>query len=83
LTAHSILDATPAQIVFGGDMLFDLSSTINYNELKNKKQKSSDLNADFENNKIVKYEYKVNSLILLDCGTLQRKLFQNVMGLTK
>jgi hypothetical protein len=73
-TAYSILDATPAQIVFGRDMLFDLSFTTNYNELKNKKQKASDLNADRENTKRIKYDYKVNDIIILDCGTLQRKV---------
>jgi hypothetical protein len=31
-TVHSILDATPVQIVFVRDMLFDLSFTINYSE---------------------------------------------------
>jgi hypothetical protein len=39
-TARSILDATPVQIVFRRDMLFDLSFTKNYNELRNKKTKS-------------------------------------------
>ena len=73
-TAHSILDATPAQIVFGRDMLFDLSFTTNFKDLINKKQKASDLNVDRENNKRVKYDYKINDLILLDRGTLQRKL---------
>jgi hypothetical protein len=43
-TAHSILDATSAHIEFGIDMLFDLSFTTNYSDLKNKKQKASDLN---------------------------------------
>jgi hypothetical protein len=65
-TAHSISDATPAQIVFGRDMLFDLSFTTNYNDLKNKKQKASDLNVDRENTKRIKYDYKVNDQILLD-----------------
>jgi hypothetical protein len=73
-TAHSILDATPAQIVFGRDMLFDLSFTTNFKDLINKKQKASDLNVDRENNKRIKYDYKINDLILLDRGTLQRKL---------
>jgi hypothetical protein len=36
-TAHSILDATPAQIMIGGDMLFDLSFTTNYSQLKKTK----------------------------------------------
>ena len=43
-------------------------------DLINKKQKASDLNVDRENNKRVKYDYKINDLILLDRGTLQRKL---------
>jgi hypothetical protein len=73
-TAHSILDATPTQIVFGRDLLFNLSFTTNYSELKNKKQKASDLNVDSENTKRIKYDNKVNDLILLDRGTLQRKL---------
>jgi hypothetical protein len=46
----------------------------NYNELKDKEQKASDLNVDRENTKRNKYDYKVNDLILLDRGTLQRKL---------
>jgi hypothetical protein len=29
-TVHSVLNATPAQIVFGRDMLFDLSFTTEY-----------------------------------------------------
>jgi hypothetical protein len=31
-TVHSVLNATPAQIVFGRDMLFDLSFTTEYKE---------------------------------------------------
>jgi hypothetical protein len=38
----------------------------------NKKQKASDLNVDCENKKRIKYDYKINYLILLDRGTLQR-----------
>ena len=71
---HSILDATPAQIVFGRDMLFDLSFTTNFKDLINKILKTSDLNVDRENHKRDKYDYKINDLILLDRGTLQRKL---------
>jgi hypothetical protein len=69
--------------VFGGDMLFDLSFTTNYSELKNQKQKASDLNVDRENTKRIKYDYKDNDLILLDCGTLQRKLVPKRDGFTK
>jgi hypothetical protein len=37
LTPHSMLDSNLAQIMFGKDMLFDLSFTTNHNELKNRK----------------------------------------------
>jgi hypothetical protein len=56
-TAHSILDATPAQIVFRIDILFELSFTTNYREFKNEKQKASDLNVDCENTKQINYDY--------------------------
>jgi pyruvate kinase len=55
-------------------MLFYLSFTTKFKDLLNKKQKASDLNVDRENNKRIKYDYEVNDLILLDRGTLQRKL---------
>jgi pyruvate kinase len=55
-------------------MLFDLSFTTNYNQLKNIKQKASDLNVDHENTKRIKNDYKVNDLIFLDRGKLQKKL---------
>jgi hypothetical protein len=48
LTTDSILDVTPEPIVFGRDMLFDLSFTTIYDELQNQKQKASDLNVDNE-----------------------------------
>ena len=62
-------------------MLFDLSFATNYNELRNKKQKASDLNVDSENTKRIKYDYKVNDLNLLD--HYKENKFQNVMDLTK
>jgi cation transport regulator ChaB len=59
-TVHSVLNATPAQIVFGRDMLFDLSFTTEYKEIRKRKQEASDANTHKENSKRVKHEYKVN-----------------------
>jgi cation transport regulator ChaB len=73
-TVHSVLNATPAQIVFGRDMLFDLSFTTEYKEIMKRKQEASDVNTHKENSKRVKHEYKVNDQVLLDRGVLQRKL---------
>ena len=36
-TAHTIMDATPAQLVFGRDMLFDLSFKVQWKEIRKRK----------------------------------------------
>jgi hypothetical protein len=73
-TVYSVLNATPAWIGFGRDMLFDLSFTTEYKEIRKRKQEASDANTHKENSKRVKNEYKVNDQVLLDRGVLQRKL---------
>jgi cation transport regulator ChaB len=75
-TVHSVLNATPVQIVFGRDMLFDLSFTTEYKEIKKRKEEASDANTHKENSKQVKHEYKVNDQILL-----QKKLSTKRDGL--
>ena len=55
-------------------MLFDLSFTTEYKEIKKRKQEASDANTHKENSKRVKHEYKVNDQVLLNRGILQRKL---------
>jgi hypothetical protein len=48
---HSVLNATPAQIVFGRDILLDLSFTTEYKETKKRKHEASDANTNKENSK--------------------------------
>jgi hypothetical protein len=55
-------------------MLFDLSFTTEYKEIKKRKQEASDANTHKENSKRVKHEYHINDQVLLDRGVLQRKL---------
>jgi hypothetical protein len=59
-TMHSVLNASPAHILFGRDMLFDLSFTNEYKEIREHKQEASDANKHKENSKRVKHEYQVN-----------------------
>jgi hypothetical protein len=73
-TVHSVLNPTPAQTVFGRDMLFDLSFATENKEIRKHKQEASDANTHKENSKRDKHEYKVNDQVLLDRGILQRKL---------
>jgi hypothetical protein len=79
-TVHTVLNASPAQIVFGRDMLFDLSFTTEYKEIKKRKQEASNANTHKENSKRIKHEYKVNDQVLLDRGILQRKLIPKREG---
>jgi hypothetical protein len=58
LHSASVLNATPAQIVFGRGMLFDLSFTTEYKDIKKCKQEASDAKTYKENSKRVKREYK-------------------------
>jgi hypothetical protein len=73
-TVHTALNASPAQIVFRRDMLFDLSFTTEHYEIKKSKQEASDANTHKENSKRINHEYKVNDQVLLDRDILQRKL---------
>jgi hypothetical protein len=54
---HIVINATPAQIVFGIDMLFDISFTTYYREIRKSKQMASDANTTKENSKRFKHEY--------------------------
>jgi hypothetical protein len=47
-------------------MLFDLSFTKEYKNIKKRKQDGSDAHTNRENSKRAKFEYKVNNQILLD-----------------
>ena len=73
-TVHTVLDATPGQIIFGRDMLFDLSFRVDWNELRKRRSKRSEYNRANENKKRIAYTYKVGDNVLLNRNLLQRKL---------
>jgi hypothetical protein len=51
------LQATPSQIDFGRDMLFNLKSVINWKETSSRKQKQVDLDNIRENRNRIDYDY--------------------------
>jgi hypothetical protein len=73
-TIHSIINAAPAHIVFGREMLFDLSFTTEYKDIKKHIQEALDATIKRENSKRAKIEYELNNQVLLNKGILQRKL---------
>ena len=72
-TTHISLKATPGQIAFGRDILYDLAFTVNWNDQSKKSQRRRTNNQQ-ENRKRIKYHFKVNDEVMLERNTLQRKM---------
>ena len=73
-TIHMTMGATPAQLVFGRDMLFDLSFAANWNEIRVKKERSIQVNNERENRKRKAHTFHAGDQVLLKRGKRQPKL---------
>ena len=73
-TYHTTLQATPAQLVFGRDMILPISVQADWNRIKNRKQKEINRNNERENQKRIDYTYKAGNKIWLKKEGIQRKL---------
>ena len=71
---NSATDATPAQLVFGRDMLFNIKALINWKELSLKKQKLVDKANLRENRNRVDYDYTVGHKVYIKNDGVQRKM---------
>ena len=65
---------TPAQLIFGRDMLFDLSFAANWDEIRNKKERSIQVNNELENRKRKAHTFHAGDQVLLKRGKRQPKL---------
>ena len=64
-TYHTTLQATPGQLVFGRDMIFNTKHVANWKLIKERKQKMIDYNNARENKKRIAHTYHVNDKVLL------------------
>lgn len=71
---HTLMEASPGQLVFGRDMLFDISFIANWQQIKDKRRDSALDNAMRENKKRVYHEYKNGDKVLVSRDKLQRKM---------
>ena len=71
---NSATDATPAQLVFGRDMLFNLKALINWKELSLKKQKLVDKANLRENQNRIDFDYQIGQKIYIRNDGVQRKM---------
>ena len=71
---HSTLGATPAQLVFGRDMIFNMKALINWKAISLKKQMSTDKSNLRENSKRIDYDYTVGQQVYIVRDKPYRKL---------
>jgi transposase InsO family protein len=73
-TYHTTLKATPAQLVFGRDMLLPIKFKANWAEIKARRQDEMRRNNERENKSRKAHEYKVGDKILLTDSRKRSKL---------
>jgi hypothetical protein len=72
-TYHTVLNATPGQVVFGRDMLLPIQYKVDWAQVVQKKHDQVHKDNKRENNQRVPYEYKVGDRVLLSKpGTLPK-----------
>ena len=77
---NSATQATPAQLVFGRDMMFNISSLVNWKDLSIRKQQLVDKANLRENNKRIDFDYKVGQQVYVITDGVQQKLDQSKSG---
>ena len=79
-TYHTTLQATPAQLVFGRDMIYPIQYIAEWDIIRKRKQALIDKNNERENSKRVDFDYIVGQRVLLINTDLQRKLDDPTQG---
>ncbi len=60
---HNTLRATPAQLVFGRDMIFNITTVVDWHAVHNRKQAQVLSDNARENNKRISHEYSVGDYV--------------------
>ena len=73
-TTHTTLGATPAQVVFGRDMVHPIKYVVDWDLIKKRKVTRIEQSNAQENKKRIKFDYKVGTKVLIINTDIQRKL---------
>lgn len=73
-TYHTVLEATPGQLVFGRDMVLPIQFQADWARIKMRKQESIDESNTRENAKRIAHDYKVGEQVLVDKPGITRKM---------
>jgi len=68
-TIHTTLQKTPAQLIFGRDMILNVNHVANWEHIKQRKQRLIEKNNKHENAKRLPHSYKEGDKVLLKRGT--------------
>ena len=79
-TYHTTLEATPAQLVFGRDMLLPVRMQADWARIQQKRQKEMTCNNERENRKRITHKYNVGDKVLLDKPGILRKMSKPRQG---
>ena len=79
-TYHTTLGATPAQLVFGRDMVYPLAYVAEWDVIRRNKQRLIDKNNARENAACVDHDYRVGDKVLIINSDIQRKLDSPTKG---
>ena len=73
-TQHTVLEATPGQLVFGHDMVLPIRFQADWARIQLCKQEVIDKSSARENKKRVKHEYRVGNEVLIEKPGIIRKM---------
>jgi transposase InsO family protein len=73
-TYHTTLEASPAQLVFGRDMMLPVTINADWTRIQQQRQKAMIRNNERENKSRIDHTYERNSLVLLDKPGILRKM---------
>ena len=79
-TYHTTLEASPAQLVFGRDMIFPMKINVDWAVIQQKRQKEIDRNNARENKSRIDHTYKPGDSVALTVPRLQRKVNKPRLG---
>ena len=79
-TYHTVLNATPGQLVFGRDMVLPIQFQADWARIKLRKQETIDKSNTQENAKRIAHDYQVGDKVLLETPGILRKMSQPRQG---
>ena len=74
---HRTIQATPGQAIFGKDMIFNLTSIVDWCVITAVKQRQVDINNDRDNARRITHDYAIDGLVYVEMTGIYHKLDYN------